>query len=599
MGFDYTNLASGKFELPEGWRVGAVQNVAVVNEQNVQKDYKHEWIEYVDIASVEKGTIKTTQALHINKAPSRARRIVREKDILIATVRPNLEHYVFIKEPKPNTIASTGFAVVTAKQVEPRYLYYYLTTPPFTEYLARIADSHTSAYPAFNPDVIEKAELLIPPYEEQRAIAHILGTLDDRIELNRNMNETLEAMARAIFKSWFIDFDPVKRNMARKAGQNQPSSPNPFSQREKGGHYRGGYDFSGLIDRARELRKKQTPAEAIFWELVRDRRFMGLKFRRQHQLGDYAVDFYCHEHRLVIELDGGVHVPKQKKDHKRDAWMEAQGFKVLRFANEQVLEDPQPVLEQIAAHCIDGASPSGRGGGEGSNPLHMGEGQGEGCVEAFDALFPDSFEDSELGEIPKGWKIKSLDDIADFLNGLACQKYPPEGEESLPVIKIRELRQGITENTDRATPNVPNQYLIHDGDVLFSWSGSLVVTIWCNGEGVLNQHVFKVSSLTYPKWFYYLWTRWHLEEFQRIAADKATTMGHIKRHHLTDAKVLVPSNKLLFTLNKHLEPLIDKQVLNQVEVRMLAKIRDTLLPKLISGEIRVKDAEKFVERTLK
>jgi len=134
--------------------------------------------------------------------------------------------------------------------------------------------------------------------------------------------------------------------------------------------------------------------------------------------------------------------------------------------------------------------------------------------------------------------------------------------------------------------------------VLFSWSGSLLVTIWCYGEGVLNQHVFKVSSLKYPKWFYYLWTRRHLEEFQRIAADKATTMGHIKRRHLIDAKVLVPSNKLLFALNKLLEPLIKRQVLNQVGLRTLATIRDTLLPKLISGEIRVKDAEKFVEGLL-
>lgn len=145
------------------------------------------------------------------------------------------------------------------------------------------------------------------------------------------MNETLEEMARAIFKSWFIDFDPVKRNMAKKTGQNQPSprSPLPLGEGAKHageGHYRGGYDFAGLLETVRKLRRKQTAAEMVFWELVRDRRFMGLKFRRQHQLGEYIADFYCQELKLVIELDGSVHASRQDKDRKRDKWMIAQGF---------------------------------------------------------------------------------------------------------------------------------------------------------------------------------------------------------------------------------------------------------------------------------
>ena len=242
MGFDYTKLTSGKFKLPSGWRVVTVQDVAVVNEQNIRKKYKHEIIEYIDVSSVEKGLVKTTKILPLRDAPSRARRIVRDQDILISTVRPSLQHYAFIKKSAPNTVASTGFAVVTAKQVEPRYLYYYLTSKPFTEYLTAIAESHTSAYPAFNPDVIEKAELLLPPNSEQRAIAHILGTLDDKIELNRQMNETLEAMAQAIFKSWFVDFDPVVVN-AIKAG-----NPIPDKFAERAAYYRSNPDSLGLPD---------------------------------------------------------------------------------------------------------------------------------------------------------------------------------------------------------------------------------------------------------------------------------------------------------------------------------------------------------------
>jgi restriction endonuclease S subunit len=210
MGFEYERLASDSFELPRGWKIITVSEVASVNELSVQNGYVHHSIEYIDIASVDRGVLNDIQIHSLEDAPSRARRIVRDNDILISSVRPNLEHYLFIKKSKPNLIASTGFVVVSAKKVNPRFLYFYLISKPFIEYLSRIADSHTSAYPSFNPDVIEKAELLLPPPETQHEIAGILGALDDKIELNRRMNETLEAIARAIFKSWFVDFDPVR-----------------------------------------------------------------------------------------------------------------------------------------------------------------------------------------------------------------------------------------------------------------------------------------------------------------------------------------------------------------------------------------------------
>jgi type I restriction enzyme S subunit len=187
------------------WKETTVKEIAYVNETTVGDGYPHDQIEYIDIASVEKGTINSVQNISLGEAPSRAKRIVRDNDILISTVRPNLEHYAFIKKAKENTVASTGFAVISPKKVEPRFLYYFLTTKSFTDYLARIADSHTSAYPAFNPDIIENAEILLPSEPEQKAIAHILGTLDDKIELNRRQNKTLEEIARATFKETFID----------------------------------------------------------------------------------------------------------------------------------------------------------------------------------------------------------------------------------------------------------------------------------------------------------------------------------------------------------------------------------------------------------
>lgn len=187
----------------------------------------------------------------------------------------------------------------------------------------------------------------------------------------------------------------------------------------------------------------------------------------------------------------------------------------------------------------------------------------------------------------EGFEESSLDKIANYLNGLALQKYPPKGKDDLPVIKIRELKQGITNVTDMANSDLPNEYIIENGDVLFSWSGSLEVVIWCNGKGALNQHLFKVTSDKYPKWFYYYWTLYHLEQFKRIAADKATTMGHIKRKHLTEALVKIPSNQLLEELGELFTPIIDKQINSMIEIKNLEKIRDSLLPKLMTGKIRV------------
>ncbi|RTZ76790.1 MAG: restriction endonuclease subunit S [Gammaproteobacteria bacterium] len=335
---------------------------------------------------------------------------------------------------------------------ETRFIYYALSNIAIRPYMSG------SVQAKLNQANLNRIAISYPPNEKDRyAIAQILGTLDDKIELNRQMNHTLEAMAQALFKSWFVDFDPVVVN-ALRAGNTVPEK---FAQRAA--HYRD---------------------------------------------------------------------------------------------NPDALRLPEDTLRQ----------------------------------------FPDRFQESELGAIPEGWDVQSLDDIATFLNGLACQKYPAApGEPSLPAIKIRELRQGISRNTDRVTIHVPEKYILHDGDVLFSWSGSLLIDIWTQGKGVLNQHVFKVISENHPKWFYFHWLDFHLLEFKRIAADKATTMGHIKRHHLADAKVVVPDSDIMKLASYHVSPISNNKIENAIQARSLAKLRDTLLPKLISGELRVPDAEKLLE----
>jgi type I restriction enzyme S subunit len=195
--------------------------------------------------------------------------------------------------------------------------------------------------------------------------------------------------------------------------------------------------------------------------------------------------------------------------------------------------------------------------------------------------------DSELGPIPEGWKVEPLTHIAEYLNGLALQKYPPISDERLPVIKIRELKQGITNNTDYANAKIPNEYIIHNGDILFSWSGSLEIVIWCYGKGALNQHLFKVTSNKYPKWFYFYWTFHYLNKFKRIAESKATTMGHIKRCHLAESKVLIPSINKMQIFSKIFTQIIGKKINNKIQIQTLQRTRDLLLPQLMTGKIRV------------
>jgi type I restriction enzyme, S subunit len=303
---------------------------------------------------------------------------------------------------------------------DPRFVYYF-----FRWFAPELATMDVgSANPTLNRNHVHPIKVSWPPVPEQRRIAGILGALDDKIELNRRISQTLESMARAIFKSWFIDFDPVRA----KAEGRDPEFPGPLTD-----------------------------------------------------------------------------------------------------------------------------------------------------------LVPRSFADSELGEIPSGWRVCGLDEIADFLNGLALQRFPANNGRALPAIKIAQLHAGNTAGADQVSADIPSDYVVQDGDVLFSWSGSLAVELWCGGPGALNQHLFKVTSRYFPKWFYYQWTCQHLSDFAEIAAAKATTMGHIQRGHLGAAKVVVPSPAVLGAMTDLFQPLLDELVAIRLQSRMLAETADALLPRLVSG----------------
>lgn len=190
-------------------------------------------------------------------------------------------------------------------------------------------------------------------------------------------------------------------------------------------------------------------------------------------------------------------------------------------------------------------------------------------------------------EIPEGWDVGTLLDIADYINGLACQKFRPLGKESLKVIKIKEMHEGFSNETELVRPDIPEKVIIDNGDVLFSWSASLEVQIWTKGKGALNQHIFKVKSDKYPRSFYYFQLINYLGHFKMMAENRKTTMGHITQEHLEQSRVVLPPKDLTLKLESVVEPLFSKKIIGEIENQALSELRDWLLPMLMNGQVKV------------
>ena len=376
---------------------------------------------------------------------------------LVFPHRGSIGEVGIVTDDFPRYVMSSSLMKLTCNRAkaDPVYVYYFFKSQQGKHELLKNASQVGTPGIGQPLTSLKGIEIPLPPVSVQRDIARILGDLDDKIEHNRQINQTLEQIAQTIFKSWFVDFEPVKAKIAAKAAGCDPERAAMCA-------------ISG---------------------------------------------------KLETELD---QLPPEQR-------------------------------QQLAATA---------------------------------ALFLDEMVESELGLIPVGWEVKPLDQIADYLNGLALQKFPPESDaDFLPVIKISQLKKGDTEGADRASSKLKPECIVNDGDVLFSWSGSLEVDVWCGGPGALNQHLFKVTSANYPKWFYFYWTKSHLSHFQGVAADKAVTMGHIQRKHLTAARCVVPPVLKIEKLDAFLAPLLTQQIELRKEARSLAILRDTLLPKLLSGEV--------------
>ena len=435
----------------ECWGTKRLGEVANINPDAIGRDWPYPHLRYIDISSVGVGQIESPpQMIKVSDAPSRAKRLVRKGDTVLSTVRPNRRSMFFASEPSDDWVVSTGFVVLrpNIKLVEPRFLYTCVFNQDFTEYL--ITREKGAAYPAVSPEDIANAEIPIPPLKEQQAIACILGAFDDKIELNRQMNRTLEEMARAIFKSWFVDFDPVRAKAA---------------------------------------------------------------VRRAHP-----------------------------------SW-----------TNEQVSRAACPNLKPEIAE-----------------------------------LFPDAFEDSELGQIPKGWKAS----IVHQHFRLTMGQSPPgstynEIGEGVPFYQGR-TDFGFRFPTRRVFCTAPTRFA-ETGDTLVSIRAPVGDVNMANERCAVGRGVAAIRHRSGSRSFTYYSMKYLGKHFDQFEAE-GTVFGCINKSDFERLPFVSPEPDILTVFEQIVSPLDDRLETNECQSLILASIRDALLPKLISGELRVKDAEKFVER---
>lgn len=427
-----SSLVTGPFGSAIGSRFFCGVGVPVIRGSNLSQD--------IGIRLVDDGLVFVSA----EKAEEFSRSVARRGDLVftcwgtidqvgLIDSRSRYKQYIVSNKQMKFTPDST--------RADSLFLYYFFSS---AETRAKIlSEGIGSSVPGFNLGQLKAFEVSLPPLSEQKAIAAILGALDDKIELNRRMNATLENVARALFQSWFVDFDPVRAKM------------------------------------------------------------------------------------------------------------------------------------------------------DGRQPL--------GMDKATATRLPSSFQDSEIGPVPQGWKVGPLYDTARFINGAAFKSddfcSPGEG---LPVVKIAELKDGIGPQTKWSLRLADPEQCIETGDLLYSWSGSpdtsLDAFIWTKGAGLLNQHIFKVVTPTMPeKRFAFYLLKWLRPVLVEIARNKQTTgLGHVTVADLKRLLVCLPPSDILALFDGITAPVFDKTLLNLLEGQSLATLRDTLLPKLLSGELRIKDAERFV-----
>ena len=612
---EYVTIAERKERNEIGaWPTVTLGDCVTINDSTYSPKESWPFINYLDTAHITGNRISEIQHLIAghNTIPSRARRKVQLGDIVYSTVRPDQRHFGLLKEVPENFLASTGFAVIRGKDglAFTDFIYWFLTQDHIVDHLHTIAEHSVSAYPSIRPSDIERLVLRLPPLPEQRAIAHVLGTLDDKIELNRRMNETLEAMARALFKSWFIDFDPVyaKATLKQQAaseitpplrGSRQAKGASP--QARRWGVIRRGYTQRTLTT-AQTLRRTRTDAEGLLWHYLRHNQLDGHRFRRQHPIGPYIVDFACLARKVLIELDGSQHAERQADDKKRDAFLRAQGYRVLRFWNNEIFENCFGVLERIYETVTENPPPQPpapdgltaptppQGGSDWT--VERARAYLDGMSPEIAALFPDRFVDSELGKIPEGWEISPLSEVIEINPPRCLQK-----GDIAPYLDMANMpTKGHTPDTMIDRPYASGMRFVN-GDTLVARitpcleNGKTAYVDFLpdgvTGWGSTEYIVMRPKRLL-PDEFAYCLAR--SASFREFAIQNMTGTSGRQRVPATALSQFLlprPSKQTAKSFGDLVRPLIAQASEAVRESRTLTALRDLLLPKLISDKMRM------------
>ena len=529
---------------------------------------------------------------------------------------------------------NTALYVVDFHGNDQRFAYYFLKQVDFRTY------NSGSAQPSLNRNFIHPIPVDIPPLPEQHTIAHILGTLDDKIELNRRMNETLEEMARALFKSWFIDFDPVHAKAALKRhaaaqitpplrGSRQAKGDSPQASRwgdhaathppRRWAEIKRQYSPQTL-QRAQALRQNQTNAEGLLWHYLSRKQLAGYRFRRQQPIGPYIADFACLSEKLLIELDGGQHAERTASDNRRDRFLQEKGYRVLRFWNHEVFENCFGVLESIHAALphhppLEGGSKDGSLSGRGSPPPPQPAPDGlasatpppggsdwsverarsylDGMDPSIAAMFPDRFVDSELGEIPEGWGVGKLEDMVDQLR----DKENPLTSPSTPFshFSIPAYDGGQTPKQELGGSIKSTKTRVQPGVVLLSKLNPEIERVWLVDVSPDDQAVCSTEFLVlrakppFHRSYVYCLLRTPLfrQQIQSLVTGTSKSHQRAPAEAILDLPMVLPSGTLIDSFEKVAENFLSRTMKCRSESRALVALRDTLLPKLISGKLRV------------
>ncbi len=427
-------------------------NVCLIRSQNIYNDgFSENGLVFISNSDAEKLNnveIELNDVLINITGDSVARVCLAPKDKLPARVN---QHVAIIRTVK--------------NELDPKFVRYFLTDRNTQNHLLTLAGTGATRN-ALTKGMLEEFLVPKPDILIQKKISKILSDLDEKIHLNNQINQTLESIAQTIFKSWYIDFDPVRAKIAAK-------------------------------------------------------------------------------------LEGA---------------------------------DPE-----IAAMCVI----SGKSEAE----LKQMPDDDFAELQATAALFPDELVESELGEVPKGWELQSLYDTAEFVNGAAfkAKDFSSNTNEGLPIIKIAELKQGLSAQTKYTNLSFDQKYRVRSGDIFYSWSGSpetsLDVFKWFGGDGWLNQHIFKINTESKGKtYFVYYLLKYLKPTLIRLATNKQTTgLGHITVADMKSLQVIKPEEHLFLRYAKIVAPFYEKESLLKQEIINLAMLRDTLLPKLLSGEVSLGD----------